>query len=107
MKAGSFISSIITFILSAIATYACSKINDETLFGNGGGTLAFLLLPIKGILYCFLAGFLLSTFLTSISAISSPVTAIRVISVIILVVTVVLTIYNIRIGFTVYRSVFG
>ncbi len=105
MKTGSFISSIITFALSAIATYLCAKISDGTLISGESFFTTLLSLPLTGILYCLLAGFLLSTLLTAISAITSQITAIKVISVIIAALTVLLIIYNMRGAINLYHTV--
>lgn len=107
MKTGSFISSIITFTLSAIATYFLAKISDGTLISGESFFTTLLSLPLTGILYCLLSGLLLSTLLTSISAITSQITAIKIISIIIAVLTVLLIIYNVRGAITLYHTILG
>lgn len=92
----SFVSTIITFVLSCVLTFCLYKVNIG-LPNTGLESLSkVILIPIIILLYLMLVGLLGSTIITAIRSMMSGLTAIKVISIILLVLTIVV------LGFAIY-----
>ena len=106
MKIGAFISSIITFIIAAVATYVVYNFTNGAEGDEWAGLATVILLPIVLIICVILAGTLIGTLITSINGAFSQITAIKVICIIILALTVGLIVFNAIHGVNAYNKIF-
>ena len=91
-RIGSFISSIITILLSLIALYLCYKFNQTITNVEGIEKISFVVtVPILIFFYIFLFGFCLSGIITSMRAIFSESKVIKILSIILLIIALAVT----------------
>lgn len=87
-KVGSFITSIITTILSSIGLYLFNQIVETSKMQGLERLSLVVLIPFYILLGCVMIALMFSAIFSSINAIGSDVKAIKIIAIIILVVDI-------------------
>ncbi len=95
-RIGSFISSIITIVLSLIGVYFCYQISVSNSNLTGVDTLGLVVtVPILLVAFLVVFGLSLSSVLTSFRACFSENKAIKIISIILLVISIAIIVITI------------
>lgn len=106
MKIGAFISTIITFIIAAAATYVIYVFTAGAEGDEWAGLKTVVMLPVALVVYIILAGTLVGTLITSINGAFSQILAIKVICIIILALTTGLIVFNAIHVVSAYNKIF-
>lgn len=95
MKIGSFISSIVTIILGSIVSIVCYQLVQSCSGLTGVGQLSSIVLVPVGIILLIVACCLsISSFISSILALTSALKAIKIISILLLILSLGLLVFT-------------